>query len=401
MKEIATSCSELVSLNIANLENVGRVAFRVFYFLSNLQTLDISNNRNIDAADMETVGTLTKLVTLNLKNCTRVRFPPQLSPCVFITLISTHRQRIGSMTQRMQVDDSCLLHMAGMVLLEHIDISNCLLIGAELFQFFSVHRKLHTIIFSGLSSVNEDLCFKIAEYSHMKHVDVSYCPQATSNGLMRILQNCFHLTCFNSSGTETLTSTGVLRSSSTSLCTLAINGCAAVTNMSIMRLVTRNTNLQRLELDGIPTINDAAINLVAGTLKRLQVLGVSGTAVTEASVSSVSSRCPELDQLRVVGCSGITSKFAELMTKFMPWIDVLAGDPDRVGYGNGDDFEDSFSGSGSRSSQGDASRPISAASQVDSARAMQQLKGGKSGRPLTSGSVRFVDEGKVLQPPGL
>ena len=170
--------------------------------------------------------------------------------------------------------------------------------------------------------------------------------------------------------------------------------------MAIMRVVTRNTNLQRLELDGIPTINDAAINLVAGTLKRLQVLGVSGTAVTEASVSSVSSRCPELDQLRVVGCSGITSKFAELMTKFMPWINVIAGDPERVGYGNGEEFDDN-SYSNSVSSQSDASRPISALSQVDSARAMQLSTGAKSGRPLTSGSVRFVDEGRVLRPPSM
>jgi hypothetical protein len=290
--------------------------------------------------------------------------------------------------------------MNGLLQLEHLDVSNCLLINTQLFPFFSSHRKLHTIIFSGLSSVNEDLCFKIAECSHMKHVDLSYCPHATSNGLMKILQNCFNLTGFNSSGTESLTSTGLIRSTSTSLCSLAINGCAAVTNMAIMRVVTRNTNLQRLELDGIPTINDAAIHLVAGTLKRLQVLAVSGTAVTEASVSSVSSRCPELDQLRVVGCSGITSKFAELMTKFMPWINVMAGNPERVGYGNGEEFDD-HSYSNSVSSQSDASRPISALSQVDSARAMQLSKGAKSGRPLTSGSVRFVDEGRVLRPPSM
>ena len=80
MKEIASSCTELVSLNIANLENVGRVAFRVFYFLTNLQTLDISNNRNLDASDMEPIGLLTNLVTLNLKNCTRVSFLPQPMP---------------------------------------------------------------------------------------------------------------------------------------------------------------------------------------------------------------------------------------------------------------------------------------------------------------------------------
>ena len=290
--------------------------------------------------------------------------------------------------------------MNGMLQLEHIDISNCLLISNQLLPFVSCHRKLHTIIFSGLSVVNEDLCFIIAEYFHMLHVDLSYCPKVTSNGLMKILQNCFNLTSFTCSGTETLTSTGILRSTTTCLCALTINGCAAVTNMSIMRLVSRNTSLQRLELDGIPTINDAAINLVAGTLQRLKVLAVSGTAVTEASVSSVASRCPELDQLRVVGCSGVTSKFPELMTKFMPWIEVLAGDPVRVRYGNGDDdFEEQSYVSGSHSSQSSASRPISAISDLESARVSQQ--GAKSARPLTSGSVRFIDEGRVTQAPRL
>jgi hypothetical protein len=288
-----------------------------------------------------------------------------------------------------------------MLNLEHIDISNCLLINAQLEPFFSCHRKLHTIIFSGLSVVNEDLCFKISENLHMQHVDVSYCPKVTSNGLTKILQNCFNLTSFVCSGTESLTSTCVLRSTTTRLCSLVINGCASVTNMSIMRLVSRNSSLQRLELDGIPTINDAAINLVAGTLQRLKVLGVSGTAVTEASVSAVSSRCPELDQLRVVGCNGITSKFAELMTKFMPWIDVVAGDPTRVRYGDGDgDFdEQSYSQSDGSSSYGGISRPISAISGIDSARNLRQES--KSGRPLTSGSVRFIDEGKVTRGPSL
>ncbi len=287
-----------------------------------------------------------------------------------------------------------------MLQLEHIDISNCLLIDNQLHPFVGCHRKLHTMIFSGLPIVNEDLCFMIAEYFHMLHVDLSYCPKVTANGLTKILQNCFNLTDFICSGTETLTSTSVLRSTTTCLCSMVINNCAAVTNMSIMRIVSRNTSLQRLELDGIPTINDAAINLVAGTLKRLRVLAVSGTAVTEASVSSVASRCPELDQLRVVGCSGVTSKFPELMTKFMPWIEVMAGDPIREGYGHGDnDFEEQSYVSGSHSSQGSASRPISAISELDSARMLQ--RGTKSGRPLTSGSVRFIDEGRPMPAPTL
>ncbi len=78
VKEIASHCTELVSLNLSNLENIGRVAFQSFHFLSNLQTLDLSNNRSIDHNDMENIGKLTKMVTLLLKNCTRVRlFPPQ------------------------------------------------------------------------------------------------------------------------------------------------------------------------------------------------------------------------------------------------------------------------------------------------------------------------------------
>ena len=291
--------------------------------------------------------------------------------------------------------------MNGMLQLEHIDISNCLLVNSQLLPFFSTHRKLHTIVFSGLAVVNEELCFKIAEALHMRHVDLSYCPKVTSNGLMKILQNCFNLTNFVCSGTEALTSTGVLRSTTTCLTSFSINGCANVTNMSIMRLISRNTSLQRLELDGIPTINDAAINLVAGTLKGLKVLGVSGTAITEASVSSVSSRCPELDLLRVVGCSGITSKFAELMTKFMPWIQVLAGDPTRVGYADGDDNfeENSHWSSESNSIQDSASRPVSA--MVPSGSSQNMHGGSKSGRPLTSGSVRFIDEGQVKMGPSL
>jgi hypothetical protein len=291
--------------------------------------------------------------------------------------------------------------MSGMLQLEHIDLSNCLLINVQLLPFFSTHRKLHTIVFCGLSVVNEELCFKIAEFFHMRQVDVSYCPKVTSTGLMKILQNCFNLTSFVCSGTESLTSTGVLRSTTTCLTEFAINGCAAVTNMSVMRLVSRNTSLQRLELDGIPTINDAAINLVAETLKGLKVLGVSGTAVTEASVSSVSSRCPELDLLRVVGCTGITSKFAELMTKFMPWIEVLAGDPIRAGYGDGDDNYDEISHWSSESSsiQDSSSRPISGMSHISNAQIMPRES--KSARPLTSGSVRFFDEGKVKAAPSL
>ncbi len=366
------------------------MAFQAFPSLSNLQTLDLSNNRNIDHNDMENVGKLTKLKTLLLKNCTRVSLPPDLSWAA---------DSFGY-SQILQVDDACLIHMVGMLQLEHIDISNCLLISNQLHPFVSCHRKLHTIIFSGLSVVDEDLCFIIAEYFHMVHVDLSYCSKVSANGLLKILQNCFNLTTFICSGTETLTSTSVLRSTTTCLCSLVINGCAAVTNMSIMRLVSRNTCLYRLELDGIPTINDAAINLVSGTLKRLKVLAVSGTAVTEASVSSVASRCPELDQLRVVGCSGVTSKFPELMTKFMPWIEVVAGDPSRVGYGQDDeDFEQQSDVSGSLSSPGSASRPISAMSGLDSARMLKQ--GTKNGRPLTSGSVRFIDDGRPMQAPTL
>jgi hypothetical protein len=74
VKEIASTCTDLTSLNISNLENIGRVAFQSFHFLSNLQILDVSNNRNIDHNDMEVIGLLTKIVTLLLKNCTRVRF---------------------------------------------------------------------------------------------------------------------------------------------------------------------------------------------------------------------------------------------------------------------------------------------------------------------------------------
>jgi hypothetical protein len=79
VKEIASNCSELVDLNLANLENIGRVAFQVFHFLSNLQTLDLSNNRSVDHNDMENIGKLTKMVTLLLKNCTRVSLLPQLT----------------------------------------------------------------------------------------------------------------------------------------------------------------------------------------------------------------------------------------------------------------------------------------------------------------------------------
>jgi hypothetical protein len=292
--------------------------------------------------------------------------------------------------------------MNGMLQLEHIDLSNCLLINNQLLPFVSIHRKLHTMIFSGLSVVNEELCFKVAEFLHMRCIDVSYCPKVTAGGLMKILQNCFNLKSFVCSGTESLTSTGVLRSTTTCLTDFVINGCAAVTNMSIMRLVSRNTSLQRLELDGIPTINDAAINLVAGTLKGLKVLAVSGTAITEASVSSVSSRCPELEILRVVGCSGVTSKFAELMTKFMPWIEVLAGDPIRVGYADGDEnFDDAsnWSSSASNSNQDSMSRPISAMTHADDAQSKQRQS--KNGRPMTSGSVRFIDEGRVMPAPSL
>jgi hypothetical protein len=75
VKEIASNCTELVNLNISNLENIGRVAFQSFHFLSNLQTLDLSNNRSVDHNDMENIGKLTKMVTLLLKNCTRVSVP--------------------------------------------------------------------------------------------------------------------------------------------------------------------------------------------------------------------------------------------------------------------------------------------------------------------------------------
>ncbi len=85
VKEIACNCTELISLNLANLENIGRVAFQVFHFLSSLQTLDLTNNRNIDHNDMEHIGKLTKLKTLLLKNCTRVSFHSDFSTgrCIF------------------------------------------------------------------------------------------------------------------------------------------------------------------------------------------------------------------------------------------------------------------------------------------------------------------------------
>jgi hypothetical protein len=84
----------------------------------------------------------------------------------------------------------------------------------------------------------------------------------------------------------------------------------------------------------------------------------------------------------------------------MPWIEVLAGEPVRVRYDNGDDafFEQSYA-SEFCSSQGSSSRPISAISDLDNARVGQQ--GAKSARPLTSGSVRFIDEGRVTQVPSL
>ena len=85
VKEIACNCTELINLNLSNLENVGRVAFQSFHSLSNLQTLDLTNNRNIDHNDMENIGKLTKLKTLLLKNCTRVSLHPELNvKCVFV-----------------------------------------------------------------------------------------------------------------------------------------------------------------------------------------------------------------------------------------------------------------------------------------------------------------------------
>ncbi len=89
VKEIVSNCTELVDLNLSNLENIGRVAFQVFHFLSNLQTLDLSNNRNVDHNDMEKIGKLTKMVTLLLKNCTRVSLLPRMSdPFNFASLSS-------------------------------------------------------------------------------------------------------------------------------------------------------------------------------------------------------------------------------------------------------------------------------------------------------------------------
>ncbi|EGB12466.1 hypothetical protein AURANDRAFT_5316, partial [Aureococcus anophagefferens] len=86
---------------------------------------------------------------------------------------------------------------------------------------------------------------------------------------------------------------------------------------------TCGATIAKLDVDGAPRVDDAAIATVAKFCKNLARLGVDSCArVTDLGLVAVATSCVFLERLRAAGCGGdrhpITSKTAEAIGRNCP-----------------------------------------------------------------------------------
>ncbi|KAJ1447964.1 hypothetical protein M885DRAFT_450782, partial [Pelagophyceae sp. CCMP2097] len=71
-------------------------------------------------------------------------------------------------------------------------------------------------------------------------------------------------------------------------------------------------DLRRVDVDGAPRVNDAALLALAATCPQLRKLGVDGCSrVTDVGVAAVARNCALLERLRAGGCGGTTKPLTD------------------------------------------------------------------------------------------
>jgi len=122
------------------------------------------------------------------------------------------------------------------------------------------------------------------------------------------------------------------------LTSLTLDGCSRVTADGI-REVLRCPELQKLSLNGLASVNDAVLDLIASTRvsyirvnscgnltdlgvaamarrqgARLRELQVAYTSVTDKSIEGVANLCPNVTELNLYGCVKITDRSLEALS---------------------------------------------------------------------------------------
>ncbi|KAI8811645.1 hypothetical protein BJ742DRAFT_124694 [Cladochytrium replicatum] len=92
--------------------------------------------------------------------------------------------------------------------------------------------------------------------------------------------------------------------------TVILEGCAAITDDSIVKLAFGSADLRKLDLSFCPYVTDLSLHALSMHSKALRSLNLSGCdAITPDAVHNLSKSCPRLDELILHGCARILTSF--------------------------------------------------------------------------------------------
>ncbi|CAJ1972903.1 unnamed protein product [Sphenostylis stenocarpa] len=329
IRAAATSCPQLVSLDMSNCSCVSDETLReIAMSCANLSFLDASYCPNIS---LESVR-LPMLTVLKLHSCEGITSASmaaiahsymlevlELDNCSLLTSVSLdlpHLQTIRLVHCRKFADLNLRTMMLSSILVSNCPALHRVNITANSLQKLALQKQdsLTTLALQCQSLQEVDLseCESLTNSICDVFSDVGGCPMLKS----LVLDNC-----------ESLTS---VRFSSTSLVSLSLGGCRAITTLELTC-----PNLEKVILDGCDHLERASFcpvglrSLNLGICPKLNILSIEAMVMVSLELkgcgvlSEASLNCPLLTSLDASFCSQLTDECLSATTASCPLIESL------------------------------------------------------------------------------
>ncbi|ETM49487.1 hypothetical protein L914_06267 [Phytophthora nicotianae] len=321
---IGKSCPGLTSLEVELCVQLGNSALKYLATMlknpTKLRKLNVGGCRRIgDEGLLEILKVCTGLQKVNLRLCDRMTdFSIRTFTHNCLELDTLNVEELSALSYKIfvfdqegdgrgVVDKNLLLKM------KSLDLTGCT--GLNDLSLGHLGHRAKTLESLNLSACTEltdqglvwlldDMLDHSAGGTHLKHLDVSYCPSLTATGIYKVVLRCQSLVSLSLSGCTHLSDTNIIDivNSCAKIVKLELAFCRELTD-NVLRAIAKHLSLEELNLSRCVRITDDGMLEIAGQSAVLRRLNVSACKkLSERTLIALLEGCRLLEEMDVTHC---------------------------------------------------------------------------------------------------
>jgi len=273
--------------------NIDQVVYTIAQKCPNLQKLNLADCKNVtDVSVIAIARNCKKLNSLNLNRCAKVT--------------SGAIEELANAALPLQSLHLCRPLVDAQELLSDRSIA----------RLISVSPELRVLRLRSCNRITDLTVAQIAKTCpELMALDLSWCGRITDQSMAVLGQNCKKIRSIALNGCRLLSDRSIrsLLSNSKEMQSLSLAHLPFATDAVLTEMAPALRNLNILSLNGCAEVSDNSIVAIVNACTRLESLSLFSINISDLSMTAITSRCTALQSFSISGCERVTDAGASLI----------------------------------------------------------------------------------------